>query len=77
LSDESAQALRAQAQANPRGVDLAVVVADGRSALAVHKHTMPFLTRLEEQTHAEAWSLSPVILVEQGRVAEADEIGQV
>ncbi|QLG95599.1 ethanolamine ammonia-lyase subunit EutC [Pseudomonas yamanorum] len=77
LSDESAQTLRDYAQANPGGVDLAVVVADGLSALAVHKHTLPFLTRMEEQTHAEGWSLSPVILVEQGRVAVADEIGQL
>ena len=77
LSDESAQALRDYAEANPGGVDLAVVVADGLSALAVHKHTLPFLTRMEEQTHAEGWSLSPVILVEQGRVAVADEVGQL
>lgn len=77
LSDESAQRLREYAAANPGGVDLAVVVADGLSALAVHKHTLPFLTRMEEQTHAEGWSLSPVILVEQGRVAVADEVGQL
>ena len=77
LCDESAQALRDYAAANPGGVDLAVVVADGLSALAVHKHTLPFLTRMEEQTHAEGWSLSPVILVEQGRVAVADEVGQL
>ncbi|QJI19202.1 MULTISPECIES: ethanolamine ammonia-lyase subunit EutC [unclassified Pseudomonas] len=77
LSDESAQTLRDYALANPGGVDLAVVVADGLSALAVHKHTVPFLTRMEEQTHAEGWSLSPVILVEQGRVAVADEVGQL
>ena len=77
LSDESAQTLRDYALANPGGVDLAVVVADGLSALAVHKHTVPFLTRMEEQTRAEGWSLSPVILVEQGRVAVADEIGQL
>ncbi|WP_124425129.1 ethanolamine ammonia-lyase subunit EutC [Pseudomonas orientalis] len=77
LSDESAQTLRDFAAAHPDGVDLAIVVADGLSALAVHKHTAPFLARLEEQTHAEGWSLSPVILVEQGRVAVADEIGQL
>ena len=77
LSDESAQSLRDYAAAHPGGVHLAVVVADGLSALAVHKHTLPFLTRMEEQTHAEGWSLSPVILVEQGRVAVADEIGQL
>ncbi|MPR04126.1 ethanolamine ammonia-lyase subunit EutC [Pseudomonas sp. MAFF 212408] len=77
LSGESAQRLRDYAAAHPGGVDLAVVVADGLSALAVHKHTLAFLTRMEEQTQAEGWSLSPVILVEQGRVAVADEIGQL
>ncbi|WP_150803173.1 ethanolamine ammonia-lyase subunit EutC [Pseudomonas fluorescens] len=77
LSVDSAQKLREHAQANPGGIDLAVVVADGLSALAVHRHTLPFLARMEEQTQAEGWSLSPVILVEQGRVAVADEIGEL
>ncbi|MGX0892616.1 ethanolamine ammonia-lyase small subunit [Pseudomonas sp. ADAK2 TE3594] len=77
LSDQSAQTLRDYARSHPGGVDLAVVVADGLSALAVHRHTLPFLARMEEQTAAEGWSLSPVILVEQGRVAVADEIGEL
>lgn len=77
LNDESAQQLRDYAVAHPGGVDLAVVVADGLSSLAVHRHTLPFLARMEEQTAGEGWSLSPVILVEQGRVAVADEIGEL
>ena len=77
LSDESAQTLRAYAAANPGGVDLVIVVADGLSALAVHRHTLPFLARLEEQVLAEGWSVAPVMLVEQGRVAVADEIGEL
>jgi ethanolamine ammonia-lyase small subunit len=77
LSDESAQALRDYATAHPGGVDLAIVVADGLSALAVHRHTLPFLTRLEEQMSADGWSMAPVVLVEQGRVAVGDEIGQL
>jgi ethanolamine ammonia-lyase small subunit len=77
LSDDSAQKLRDRAVAHPGGVDLAVVVADGLSALAVHRHTLPFLARMEEQALAEGWSLSPVILVEQGRVAVADEIAEL
>ena len=77
LSDQSAQTLRDYALSHPGGIDLAVVVADGLSALAVHRHTLPFLARIEEQTAAEGWSLSPVILVEQGRVAVADEIGEL
>lgn len=77
LSDESAQALRDYAAAHPGGVDLAIVVADGLSALAVHRHTLPFLSRLEEQMSADGWSMAPVVLVEQGRVAVGDEIGQL
>ncbi|MBH3430202.1 ethanolamine ammonia-lyase subunit EutC [Pseudomonas alkylphenolica] len=77
LHPESARQLREHAQANPGGVDLAIVVADGLSALAVHRHTLPFLSRFEEQSAADGWSTSPVILVEQGRVAVADEVGEL
>jgi len=77
LHPDSARQLREHAQANPGGVDLAIVVADGLSALAVHRHTLPFLSRFEEQSAADGWSSSPVILVEQGRVAVADEVGEL
>jgi len=77
LSDGSAQTLRDYALANPGGVDLAIIVADGLSALAVHRHTLPFLARMEDQIVNDGWSVSPVILVEQGRVAVADEIGEL
>ncbi|MHC8405599.1 ethanolamine ammonia-lyase subunit EutC [Pseudomonas sp. TMB3-21] len=77
LSEQSAQTLRDHAAANPGGVDLVIVVADGLSALAVHRHTLPFLARLEEQMAADGWSVAPVILVEQGRVAVADQIGEL
>ena len=77
LSTESAKALREYAAAHPGGVDLAIVVADGLSALAVHRHTLPFLTRFAEQSAADGWSVAPVMLVEQGRVAVADEIGEL
>ncbi|EUB87144.1 Ethanolamine ammonia-lyase light chain [Pseudomonas sp. GM30] len=77
LSDASAQTLRDYAAARSGGVDLAIVVADGLSALAVHRHTLPFLTRLEQQMSADGWSVAPVVLVEQGRVAIGDEIGQL
>ena len=76
LDEASAQILDAYAAAHPGGVDLAIVVADGLSALAVHRHTLPFLARLEEQIAAEGWSTSPIVLVEQGRVAVADEVAE-
>ena len=77
LSDDSAQSLRDYLAANPGGVDLVIVVADGLSALAVHRHTLPFITRLEEQMSGDGWSIAPMVLVEQGRVAIGDEIGQL
>ncbi|MDB5996394.1 MAG: ethanolamine ammonia-lyase light chain, partial [Pseudomonas sp.] len=77
LSDESAQILRNHAAAYPGGVDLVIVVADGLSALAVHRHTVPFLARMREQIEVDGWTVAPVILVEQGRVAVSDEIGEL
>ncbi|WP_176517345.1 ethanolamine ammonia-lyase subunit EutC [Pseudomonas faucium] len=77
LNEDSAEQLRQHAQANPGGCDLAIVVADGLSALAVHRHTLPFLSRFEEQAAADGWSCAPVLLVEQGRVAVADEVGEL
>jgi len=77
LSEESAQILRNHASAYPGGVDLVIVVADGLSALAVHRHTVPFLARMREQIEVDGWTVSPVILVEQGRVAVSDEIGEL
>ena len=77
LHEESARQLREHAQANPGGGDLAIIVADGLSALAVHRHTLPFLNRLQEHIDAEGWSTAPVVLVEQGRVAVADEVGEL
>lgn len=77
LSRESADLLRRQRADQPDGYDLAVVVADGLSALAVHRHALPFLARLEELAGAEGWSLAPVALVAQGRVAVADEVAEL
>jgi ethanolamine ammonia-lyase small subunit len=53
--------------------DLALVVADGLSALAVERHVPPLLKELIPRLHD--WRLAPLCIVEQGRVAIADEIG--
>jgi ethanolamine ammonia-lyase small subunit len=58
------------------GFDAVFVVADGLSALAVHLHAARLLEaslRLLDRSH---WRLAPVIIVEQGRVAIGDEIGE-
>ena len=53
--------------------DLAIVVADGLSATAVARHAVALLTALLPML--ETWSIAPVSLVLQGRVAIGDEIG--
>lgn len=76
LDEASVATLEEHARSHPDAVDLAVVIADGLSALAVHRHALPLLARFEEQAASEGWSMAPVALVEQGRVAVADEIGE-
>ncbi|MDU9416666.1 ethanolamine ammonia-lyase subunit EutC [Pseudomonas sp. zfem005] len=77
LDEESAQRLRQHAEANPDGYDLALVIADGLSSLAVQRHALPFLQRFEEQAAEDGWSTAPIALVEQGRVAVADEVAEL
>ena len=81
LSAPSLQALsHYMAQAGPEVYfDLAVVVADGLSALAVHQNAVPLIAALRERLESDTqapWRLAPVALVEQGRVAVGDEVGQ-
>ena len=60
----------------PERFDLALVVADGLSALAIHRHAAPLIAALRPHLDAARWTLAPVVLVHQGRVAIGDEIGE-
>lgn len=55
--------------------DLALVVADGLSALAVERHAALLIRALLPRI--EGWRVAPVCLVEQGRVGIGDEIGEL
>jgi ethanolamine ammonia-lyase small subunit len=69
--NEASRALLAE---QPTGeVDLALVIADGLSALAVERHVPAFLRELLPRLSDRR--LAPVCIVEQGRVAIGDEIG--
>jgi len=57
--------------------DIAFVVADGLSPLAIGSHAVPFLGCILPILQAEGWAVAPLALVTQGRVAVADEIGQL
>lgn len=72
LSDVSRQQLESLLTAE---YDLAIVFADGLSALAIELNAVPFLKNLLPRI-AE-FRIAPIVLVEQGRVAIGDEIGSL
>lgn len=58
--------------------DLAFVVVDGLSSLAIHQNAAPLLSTLLQRLQADTsqtWTIAPVAVVEQGRVAIGDEVG--
>ncbi|GAB3930230.1 ethanolamine ammonia-lyase subunit EutC [Larkinella terrae] len=54
--------------------DLCIVIADGLSATAINRHAPTVVARLTEEVLKLGWTLAPLCLVEQGRVAIGDEI---
>lgn len=77
LSEDSNDRLREYRASTDDEYDLAIVVADGLSALAIQRHTLPFLKRLKDDLAAQKWKVAPISIVQQGRVAVADEIGEL
>ena len=72
LDPDDAQALE---QAAGGGCDLAVVVADGLSSLAVQRHAPAVLAEVIRAAPSD-WRFSPVVIATQARVALGDEIGE-
>jgi ethanolamine ammonia-lyase small subunit len=68
LSENSATVLK------PGEYDVVFVVADGLSALAVEKHALHLVRTILPMI--AGWRLAPVCVVEQGRVAVGDAIGE-
>lgn len=54
--------------------DAAFVIADGLSPVAVQHHAVPFLQAC--LARLQGWSIAPVIIATQARVALGDEIGE-
>ncbi|MES2257219.1 MAG: ethanolamine ammonia-lyase subunit EutC [Pseudomonadota bacterium] len=82
LDDTSRATLRALPQ--PAGAgdaerpwDVAFVIADGLSALAIEQHALPFLQALMRRIEPEHWRIAPLSIVSQGRVAVGDEVGEL
>jgi len=73
LDDTSRAALVPSAD----GYDVAFVIADGLSALAIEQNALPLLQSLLPRLALEQWKIAPLAIVRQGRVAIGDEIGHL
>jgi ethanolamine ammonia-lyase small subunit len=58
--------------------DLAIVVADGLSSLAVQHNAVPFLKQFMMRMESEKGlsKIAPITIIEQGRLAIGDEVGE-
>ncbi|AEK61484.1 ethanolamine ammonia-lyase subunit EutC [Collimonas fungivorans] len=77
LDTVSRSALTEQPRSASRRYDLAIVIADGLSALAIEQNALPFLDALKQRLAPENWTLAPLAIVRQGRVAIGDEVGEL
>ncbi len=74
--DERSRYTLQQMQTNAK-FDLAIVVSDGLSAIAVQRQVRPLLESLLPKLRIDAWRLAPLIIARFGRVALEDDIGQL
>jgi ethanolamine ammonia-lyase small subunit len=65
------------AERNENGYDICITIADGLSATAVNHHAIPVFQALQTLLNVERFSIAPVCIVEQGRVAVSDETGSL
>jgi ethanolamine ammonia-lyase small subunit len=70
LNDDSRGSLASRAGQ----FDAAFVVADGLSALAIERHAPPLLQAILDLLDRRDWSLAPLVIAQQSRVALGDDI---
>lgn len=68
---------RASIAAHAGACDVAFVIADGLSALAIEQNVVPFLDVLLARLRQDNWTLAPPAIVRQGRVAIGDEVAEL
>lgn len=77
LDEDSAQAVRDAAGQRPAAeCDLLLVVGDGLSSLAVERNARELISAIRAGMPAD-WTLGPVVIALQARVALADEVGEL
>jgi ethanolamine ammonia-lyase small subunit len=78
LSARSKRLLQARTKSLPGATyDLAFVMADGLSALAIESNAIAFLKAMHHHLAKHPLRCAPVVIARQGRVAIGDEIGEL
>jgi ethanolamine ammonia-lyase small subunit len=85
LSPDSVEQLKQSTAPCDEPYDLAIVIVDGLSTYAIQKNAAPLLQiltqRLAQQTLSKdedsICRLAPIVIVQQGRVAIGDEVGEL
>jgi ethanolamine ammonia-lyase small subunit len=72
ITEESRSRLRSAATG---GADVALIVTNGLSSTALHRHGIPLLRAILDGYREQQLSLAPITLVANGRVALLDDIG--
>jgi ethanolamine ammonia-lyase small subunit len=73
---EESSSLKWESEVNKNGYDIQIIVADGLSSTAIHTNAFAFIETLFSKLPSH-FSIAPLAVVKYGRVAIADEIGQI
>jgi ethanolamine ammonia-lyase small subunit len=68
-----------QSSGTAQRFDVVFVVVDGLSPLAIHQNALPFMAamlRWLNRDKENSWTIAPIAVVSQGRVAVGDEVGE-
>jgi len=76
LNGDSAACLKQQRDAHPEA-EAVIVIADGLSSTAVQRHAAKLAVLIDGGLASQGLTRHPVCLVEQGRVAVGDEVGEL
>lgn len=72
LSEAAVQQLQDSSAA-----DITIILADGLSATAINKHAVPLMEILLPMLQQAGFTIAPISLVQQGRVAVGDEVASL
>jgi len=75
LTQESANQLLEWRSRNPQPIDVCIAIADGLSATAIEQQAVPMLQQLLCDLKPKPYDCAAICLIEQGRVAISDQIG--